>query len=239
MIEGLRQLVELQQLDDELHTAREEHDGLPARRRELAERREAAEVELQSAKEALAETEGTQRKAETGVQDQQALLQKLEGQQFQVKTNDAYTALLSEIEQAKDAISVGETRVLEAMEAIDEAGKRMAEAEKQGGATLIGVAEQEKAVGEREQQLLARIAELSGARGGVCGRVDPTLLAHYDRIGKRRRPVLARVRGELCLGCRVKIPPQRQIELLRGSELITCSTCHRILTHDWVYEAGK
>jgi hypothetical protein len=40
------------------------------------------------------------------------------------------------------------------------------------------------------------------------------------------------VREELCLGCRVDIPPQLKIELLRGQRLITCSNCQRILVRE-------
>jgi predicted nucleic acid-binding Zn-ribbon protein len=53
------------------------------------------------------------------LQDQEALLKRLEGQQFQVKSNDAYTALLHEMEHAKQAISDCETRILESMDAIE------------------------------------------------------------------------------------------------------------------------
>lgn len=239
MIEGLRQLIDLQQLDDELFADEEENKALPARRQELSERREAVEAELEAARQQLRELEAEQRRAETAVQDAQALHTRLEGQQFQVKSNDAYTALLHEIEQAKEAISAGETQILEAMEAIDAGRERLAAAERQAEATLSGVAEQERSIDEREKQLTARIAELSEQRVAKCDAVDAELLAHYMRIGKRRRPVLARVQKETCLGCRVKIPPQMQIELLRGDELLTCSTCHRILIHDRVFGEGE
>ncbi|MDJ0852355.1 MAG: C4-type zinc ribbon domain-containing protein [Myxococcota bacterium] len=239
MIEGLRQLIDLQHLDEELFAAEEENKALPGRRQELAERREAVQAELEAARQVLRDLEAAQRRAETEVQDAQALLTRLEGQQFQVKSNDAYTALLHEIEQAKEAISAGETRILEAMEALDGARERVAEAEKQAESTLAGVAEQERAADEREKQLTARIAELGELRARKCDDVDAELLAHYVRIGKRRRPVLARVQKETCLGCRVKVPPQTQIELLRGDELMTCTTCHRILIHDRVFEEAE
>jgi predicted nucleic acid-binding Zn-ribbon protein len=239
LIEGLRRLIDLQRLDEELAAAEEESARIPEQREVLAERRAAAEQERELAGQLLAGVEGVQRSAETAVQDKQALLQKLEGQQFQVKSNEAYTALLHEMEQAKEAISLGETRILEAMEEIDTARERVAEAERQAEATANAVSEQQRALDEREKELAGRIGELRAARDAASGEVEPELLAHYVRIGRRRRPVLARVREETCLGCRVKIPPQTQIELLRCEELITCSSCHRILIHDRVYEGPK
>jgi predicted nucleic acid-binding Zn-ribbon protein len=239
VVEGLQQLIELQQLDDELLAAEQEHGGLPARRQELAERREAAENEREAAAQALHEAEAEQRRAEVDVQDKQALKQKLESQQFQVKTNEAYTALLHEIEQAGEGVSEGETRVLEAMEAIDSARERLSQAEKQAEATLAGVAEQERVTDLREKELDARIAQLRGSREALCQELDAELLAQYQRIASRRRPAIARVRDEMCLGCRIHLPPQQQIELMRGEVLITCSRCHRILIPPDRVEAAK
>jgi len=237
VIEGLRQLVDLQNLDEELLAAEQEHEGLPARRQELAGRREAVDVERETAKQALQQAESDQRHAETDAQDKLALKQKLESQQFQVKSNVAYTALLQEIAQADEAISEAETRVLEAMEGIDSASTRLSEAEKQGEATLAGVTEQERALDLREKELDARIAELRTAREALCSQLAADLLNHYQRI--RRRPALAQVRDEMCLGCRIHIPPQQQVELIRGDTLITCSRCHRILIHPAAFEASK
>lgn len=237
MVEGLKQLIELQNLDEELLAAEQEHEGLPARRQELAERREAVALEREAAKQALQQAESDQRHAETDAQDKLALKQKLESQQFQVKSNVAYTALLQEIAHADEAISEAETRVLEAMEGIDSASTRLAESEKQGGATLAGVAEQERVLDLREKELDARIAELRENREALCNQLAADLLSHYQRI--RRRPALAQVRDEMCLGCRIHIPPQQQVELIRGDTLITCSRCHRILIHPAALEAPK
>ena len=63
--------------------------------------------------------EQEQRRHEAAVADREALVKKLEGQQFQVKSNDAYKALLHEIDQARAGISEAETRILEAMEGIE------------------------------------------------------------------------------------------------------------------------
>ena len=122
MLDDLQLLIDLQKLDEQLVASEEESAGLPGRRAERAEMREAAQQRVVAAKEALQEAESEQRHAESALQDQEALIQRLEGQQFQVKSNEAYTALLREMEHAREAISDSETRLLEAMDAI-EAGR--------------------------------------------------------------------------------------------------------------------
>jgi len=229
VLEGLKQLIDLQGLDDELAAGENEHAALPTRRAELAASREAAELRVAEAQTAQADAEGEQRRAESELQDREALLQKLEGQQFQVKTNEAYTVLLREIEQAKDAISGCETRILEAMDLIESARRAHESARNERRQLLEGLAAEEKALDAREKELDARLSELQQARSRLCQSIEPELLEQYDKIAARHRPAVARVLRETCLGCRVGLPPQLRIELLRGERLITCTHCQRIL----------
>jgi len=232
VLDDLQRLIDLQKLDEELVALEEENAGLPGRRTELAETREAAQQRVAAAKAALEEAEGEQRRAESALQDQEALIRKLEGQQFQVKTNDAYTALLREMEQARQAISDSETRLLEAMDDIEAGGLERAAAEEDAEKVLGRIAVEEKALDAREHELAALIAELRETRTTRRAGVSAELLEQYDKIASRRRPAVVHVRGEICLGCRVNIPPQLQIELLRGQRVIHCSNCHRILVRE-------
>ena len=232
MLDDLQRLIDLQQLDEQLVASEQESAGLPGRRAERAEAREAALQRVVAAKEALEEAENDQRRAESALQDQEALIQKLEGQQFQVKSNVAYTALLREMEQAREAISDSETRLLEAMDAIEAGGRERAAAEEDAEKVLGRVAADEKALDAREHELAALIAGLREERETCRASIDAEMLEQYDKIASRRRPAVVHVREELCLGCRVGIPPQLKIELLRGQRLITCSNCHRILVRE-------
>ena len=68
-------------------------------------------------------------------------------------------------------------------------------------------------------------------------RVDIEL--YVERVAKSRRPALALVSNETCEGCRVGIPAQNYIEILKGEQLIVCGNCRRILLHpDMVSSAG-
>jgi predicted nucleic acid-binding Zn-ribbon protein len=239
VLEDLRQLVLLQDLDDELHRAEQESAGLPARRAALAARLAAAELRESQAGLALTQAEAAQRRAESERQDREALKRKLEGQQFQVKSNEAYTALLHEMEAAQSAISDCETRILEAMEAIDLAESERAAAQEQLAKLQAQGQAEIGALDAREGELSARIAELRERRGALAAGVDASLREQYERIASRHRPALARVSGEICQGCRVHVPAQIQIELLRGEKLQRCLSCHRILIPGKVLEQAS
>jgi len=231
LVERLSRLIALQKLDDELAAAVEEHAGIPARRDAGAAEQAAADERLAAAREAVRTAELAQRQAERELQDREAAVGKLEGQQFQVKTNEAYTALLREIDHARAAISTCETRILEAMEAVATSGAALAEAERAAKSAGERVDASARALAARERELDARIAQLRERRTQARGLVDAELAALYERVAARRRPAVVTITGAMCTGCRVDIPPQRYIELLRRDSVVTCGRCQRILIH--------
>ncbi len=165
------------------------------------------------------------------LQDQETLLQRLEGQQFQIKSNDAYTTLLREMEHARESISEHETKILEHMDAIEQSRGQLAEAEKQVGETRSRLDAERRAIDARDPECTSEIDRLRALRSEVGPGIGPELLNHYERVAKRRRPAVILVKEERCGGCRVGIPPQAFIEILRSETIVTCGNCARILIH--------
>ena len=231
MLQGLTQLLELQRLDDELVALQTEYDGLPGHRERIEQERIACDEQLAGAKQALQDAEGALRQAESLLQDQEALLQKLEGQQFQVKSNDAYTALLHEMDHARESISEHETKILEHMDAIEQSRGQLAEVEKQVAEARSRLEAERRANDARDVELTSEIDRLRTLRSEVGPGVERELLKHYERIANRRRPAVILVKEERCGGCRVGIPPQTFIEIIRSETVVTCGNCSRILIH--------
>jgi hypothetical protein len=227
----LTQLIELQRVDDELVSLQTEYDGLPGHRERIEQERSACDEQLAAAKQALQDGEGGLRQAEALLQDQETLLQRLEGQQFQIKSNDAYTTLLREMEHARESISEHETKILEHMDAIEQSRGQLAEAEKQVGETRSRLEAERRAIDARDTECTSEIDRLRVLRAEVGPGIGPELLNHYERVAKRRRPAVILVKEERCGGCRVGIPPQSFIEILRSEMIVTCGNCARILIH--------
>jgi len=196
-----------------------------------AERRSLSEARLVTARARVAEFEQEQRSQEAEARDQEALLAKLEAQQHQVKNNREYTALLQEMEAARESISSAETAVLEAMEELEAARLQLAESESSVASQLEEIAEEERGIQARGEALEGSITELQTRRGTLGEHVSPEVMARYQKILARRSPAVAIVSGEICTGCRVGIPPQNYIEILQGDSLVVCGQCKRILIH--------
>jgi predicted nucleic acid-binding Zn-ribbon protein len=218
-------------LDDELFSSKTEYENLPARREGLAEQRQTSADRLAATEQALQDAQSSTRQAESALQDREALLEKLESQQFQIKSNNAYSALLREMEQAKESISEHETRILESMEAIESASSALAETKGEVESTRSALDEEERSIEARDTELTGTIERLGKLRDQLGPEIGPELLHLYERVAKRRRPSVALVAEERCGGCLLGIPAQSYIEILRCEKIVTCGNCNRILIH--------
>jgi predicted nucleic acid-binding Zn-ribbon protein len=91
-------------------------------------------------------------------------------------------------------------------------------------------AQEKKVLDEQNHALAAELARLETQREGVSVRVEKSLLERYNQIkAARRDQPLAAVRGGICAGCRLQIPPQLIAEVKRSENLHVCPYCHRIL----------
>ncbi len=232
MRESIQYLLDLQKLDDDLIARTEEFEAQPGLAAAAEQVREAVLAQGEAAKLALEAEELARRNAESAVRDAEALLQRLEGQQGQVKSNDAYRALLSEIEAAKNSISEQETAVLESMETIDAARQRKAQVDAEIAETTDRLDGEGREREERRQTLEKEISALRGSRDEVASKVESGLLARYEKISLRRRPAIVVLTGELCTGCRVGIPPQLYNQMLEGLSVVACQSCQRLLIAD-------
>jgi predicted nucleic acid-binding Zn-ribbon protein len=229
MLQGIQTLLELSRVDVQIAEREDEQRGLPAARAALLQEREKGLAAVEAAQAALVAAEQEQRRHEAAVADREALVKKLEGQQHQIKTNEAYKVLLHEIDAARAGISDAETKILEAMEQIESARAALARAQAAAKGTGDRAAQQEQVLSDREKSLDQMLGNLRRDRAALVGGVDAAMLQRYDRIAVRRRPAVAIADRGKCMGCHVSVPPQVVLELRRGAALQTCGNCQRIL----------
>ena len=226
----LRALIELQKLDGEIHHLRRELRAKPEETARLKQEHQTRSKILQEAESRSKASEVKRNQMETELGQKEEQIKKLQGQLFQVKTNKEYSALQKEIEGFKADRSVLEEEILKRMEEVDQTKSRVA-AEKQ----LLKAEEEKlnvrlKEIEGESRQIEARIQELQQQRGAVTPRVDPPVLAQYERILERRDGMaLVPVRGNACGGCFMGLPPQLINEVQLSTRLVPCESCARIL----------
>lgn len=85
----------------------------------------------------------------------------------------------------------------------------------------------------RDERLVGvklEIEKLETQRDSFISQVDDVVFSLYERVQRiRKGSGLALLKDGICTGCFVTIPPQACLKLSRMNEIITCSSCSRIL----------
>ena len=147
-----------------------------------------------------------------------------------VKTNKEYQGMLKEIDELKIKKSALEDQMIEALERI-EAEERQARILKADLADLKGEIEkrQEDIRLESDGQREA-LAAIDQKRERIWVALDPKMQKIYTRAKHQGRGVaVAAVVDSVCQVCRMNIPPQEFIELMRMDTMRMCPNCQRII----------
>lgn len=229
----LEQLARLQALDLEMLERRRHIEGARKKMESEQSALSKAQSGVQHLRESLDKLLKDRRAAELSVKEKAEQIEKLGGQLYSVKTNDAYHALQSEIKQKKNENSSLEERVLEMMVGEDEMRAEILQAEKalnaEAGLARAGKAEEESHI----QTLEKEIAEVKGRWDELARGVSPENLERYQRLRDAKGGLaVAKIENDICTGCRLTIRPQATIELKKYRALLTCDNCARILYAD-------
>jgi uncharacterized protein len=228
----LKSLIELQAVDLRLIGIRERLARFPKRLAEVEARVTSARQQVTSAKESLLTGQKERKTYEMDVEQWKEKAKKYRNQSGEVKTNEAYKALLHEIQNAEDEVAKAEDRLLERMVSGEEYDRQVKAAE-------AAVKEIEAAAGKERQTIQAEYnatqKELTAAeavRATAIAAVPEDLVDHYERIAKRHGGIaLAEIRGEGCGQCGVHIRPHviQQLQRETNEGFFHCETCTRIL----------
>jgi predicted nucleic acid-binding Zn-ribbon protein len=194
----------------------------------LAEHKAAVE----KAKARIKGNETGRRQLEADIKGFQEKIVKYRSQSSSVKTNDEYRALMHEVEFAEKQISGCEDKILELMISLENEEKALKQAEAELKAESADV-EKEKAEARvrtaEDEKLLTGLRE---KRGTLRSGIDDSALAHYDRVMRQRKSAISEARGQKCLACFVMLRPQNWQEIRTNEQIVTCSSCGRILYFD-------
>jgi predicted nucleic acid-binding Zn-ribbon protein len=157
--------------------------------------------------------------------------QKLEGRLYEVKTNKEYSAVLLEIEEAKQEKTQTEEDILALMETQERLAVDIKDAEARFKTRETQARQDETVIRKKLADVEAELEIVRAERASRARELPAGLLASYDRILKARGGVAVAAVGitAICGGCRVSIRPQAVQELRASSGLMLCESCGRYL----------
>lgn len=232
----LERLMQLEKVDRESARLTEEVAALPRRVALIEAKLADDKAAVEKAKAAIKNNEASRRKLEADIQGFQQKIIKYREQSSSVKTNEEYRALMHEVEFAEKQISGCEDKILELMIALEAEEKALKSAEADLKAETAGVEKEKAEARTRTAEDERQLKELEGKRSELRTGVGESALAHYDRVMRQRKSAMAEAREQKCQACYVMVRPQTWEELKSNSQIITCSSCGRILYYDPAHE---
>lgn len=219
-------LLALQEIDVRIAALENRNGEIPRRRSEVSREITALETERSALADSVERGRLDRRALETDLEAQQDRRARYETQLNEVKTNVAYSALLTEIQTAKRTIGDLEGQILDLMTIREESERRIGEIDAElevKRATAAGALEEL----EREAAEIGRALEADRVRReAALTNIDARLLRLYDRLRKARRfPALVPLRGQACGACHNRMPPQVIQEIRHSGSLHVCEAC--------------
>jgi predicted nucleic acid-binding Zn-ribbon protein len=235
----LRLLLKLQAIDTRVLELKTTIGGLPKPLE--ADKLNLAKLErmLADEKAHLAETERWRNDQEGLIASEDEAIRKAKAKLQAAKGSKDYTAANREMDNKRRARSEREDEVIKVLEALEKA-KSDLEAHASHVAKLRErVTAEEQRIGQQIAELEVEATRALDGRDQIVAQIDPPLLQRYEKVHKQRGNAIVAVRGGVCQGCHMSIPPQLANQLAARKDIQFCPRCNRIIYHENALTEGE
>ena len=234
MKDTIKLLLGLQERDLELDRLKAELAAIPAKIVGLKGEIQAAKAALEEAKKEMTQMQLAKKQKELDLEGQENSIRKHSTELNSIKTNEAYRALMGEIDKAKEEKSALEDQILQIMEQLDQATRVWKEKEAGSKSHEADVLKQISDWEAKQKELEQSLAGKQAEREQAFAALPKNLGDQYNQLrsGKRTGAAVVPIRSEQCSGCHMKVSQNLINEVRRGQKLMTCESCSRIVYLD-------
>jgi predicted nucleic acid-binding Zn-ribbon protein len=179
----------------------------------------------------IEESKKKYRSHESDIKQNQVMIKRSQERLNSIKNNREYQALLKEIEELKRTNSATEELMIDCLNQIDDAEKKMVAIQEELRLVQNDIVQEQQVVGVETGTTEKRLKELDLERLKMSGKIDADLLKLFQKVQSQqiRGNAVVPVQDAVCHGCFVNIPPQMYNELQRCDKLRMCPNCQRII----------
>jgi uncharacterized protein len=226
----IKSLLAIQERDLEIDRLRAELNAIPQKIAKIKADIQSNKTALEDAKKEVTQLQLQKKQKELDLEAQESSIRKHSTELNAVKTNEAYRALLGEIDKAKKEMSGLEDQILQIMEQIDQANRVWKQKESGSKEQESGLLKEIADLEARQQELQQTLAAKEADREQALSSLSKNLAEQYTKLrsGKRGAALVPIVK-EQCSGCHMKISQNVINEVRRGQKLMTCESCSRIV----------
>jgi len=226
----LANLIKLQGFDLELDSLAKKVEFKQNEIQKHAEELKALGTVLEAAKGELTKLQLRKKELELEIDGKEQQVKKLQAELNNVKTNDAYKALLKEIEQAKAAQNALEESLLNVLQKLEDDQKNLKEKEKSSKQQEQEIKTETQNSESQLTQIQNLIKDKNELRNSFSQQIEESLRTRYDSIRRNKGgQAVVPILGNACGGCRQNLTLHVINDVNKNQSLVSCETCSRIL----------
>ncbi|HMS39115.1 MAG TPA: C4-type zinc ribbon domain-containing protein [Pyrinomonadaceae bacterium] len=232
----LEKLVELQKTDTKIRNLKKAIDTADERRAAIEQEFETHASSIREIQQRRDTAQAERGKLETYLELQKSYQAKNDRNLKHAQNHKEYETAMRDLDVVQKQIATLETQIVEKMTVIEaieaELAERAEEINSLESNRADALSKFDAEVGKNKKEFASETAK----RKEVFVTLPDRLAAVYNRLAQRGRDgiAVAEVIGGACSACFMSLRPQRQADVRRGDEIITCENCTRIL-----YTAAK
>ncbi|MCD4701745.1 MAG: hypothetical protein K8S24_07810 [Candidatus Aegiribacteria sp.] len=229
MNEDLKKLLLMQEVDSRIDRMTAEMDEIP--REKLIHERELAsqKADYEKEKKKLEEVRESSSKCNKNKETTNNTLADFKSKLLEMKTNEAYRAMLEQIKFTEKKISDLDSQILEKMYEEEQSEKDLEEAKKIWERNAKRAAKRQDILDGQLEVLTENMEGLMAERKEIASGIGKRLLDKYEQLrASGRGLVVVGLQKGTCGGCLTNIPPQTAVEISQGDTFI-CPICGRFV----------
>lgn len=237
MKNNLYTLIQLSEIDGQISQLNEAKTKLPLIVIEIQKHILKFNSELLAIDDKIAKLKTEQTDTSSFINEKQQWIANREAQINNIKTTKEFQASVKEIAQAKKEI-LDKTQSLTQLETTIQNAQNESQEQKDKINTKISeLSAKLKECEEKIASVEPKISEKESQKNSLLSQIPIEIQNQYLHTQKKVQPALSNATSKICSECGNRVPPQIINQLMAGSELQNCSSCHRILYLDENLEA--
>ena len=226
----IRQLIALQKVDDEIYKVKKELETAPKELEQLRATFAGVTTQLEHQKERREHLAEQEKRLGIEIEDDVMRIKKSKSKLMQVGNSKEYHAMVREMDSLERVNRDREEEKNTLIEEITHQRTLQTEAEEAFAKVEAELAVCEAGLQERLGAAQGKLEKLLARRQESAKDVPMPIFSRYEFIRERlSHPVIVSVTQGVCSGCNIAIPPQNFIELQKGTQILSCPNCQRLM----------
>ncbi len=223
-------LIDVQELDQRIFSARHKKTTLLKERDQLLQQTDALQELLGELDGRIAEAQTQRDSCQEALQQQLGQVEQCEGRLPEIKTQKEYLAVLKEVDAAKKQVKDLEDALLAKEQVLSELQADAEEKRQQHDSLGSDSSQRCNEIATLVEELDAALHQQDSQRGELIEKIAVPLRKRYELILSRLNgQALVEAREGTCQGCHMRLPPQFFNAMLKNRDITSCPHCNRLL----------